>query len=440
MSFFLGWPIGANESDIWVGSVLVLGLSYTLSEKWARMRVSVRPGGIYGSYLEDPDADQTRRLCLLGCVATKNSEGDTVLKSSLANLSKPVTLKPCGERMWRSVFHSAVERACNSHTNLQTGLVLATLPGTYPKPTLCNLSLASNKHRPVIVLQPVMVMGLEERERPVLPDEAEGWGDIEYADSSPPDELDSDETIYDDVVKSGGSQGEEERQIPSTPPKSTRPPLSVEGDSPTYYSSAPSLKSPQKTPGNRQGGLGGLVAKARQVCAKVSTRDPSTGLDVKCTYLKVDTDSRLVEGLPGCALELTNVRTIFRANTAFGLLAYKGQGAWTSLTLRPLDLEDDDDAILLTSPPAPLLPSTSAIPFLDTATKAIFGPPKSSSEASAGSDQPEVILAPVVEPMLLLDCMRETLALVKNSEPIDDAPPLESPNKEKVEAPPPPST
>lgn len=154
------------------------------------------------------------------------------------------------------------------------------------------------------------------------------------------------------------------------------------------------------------------MVDAVQLCGKVYPARDASGVQEKPVFLKVDPDTALIEGLSGCAVQLTNVRTIFRAQTAFGLLAYKGQGAWTNLTLRPLDLEDDEDAMLLTSPPPPP-PST----LLNSATTMIFGASSTAAAKAASGSSSSILelpeLAPVLEPILLLESMREVLALAK---------------------------
>ena len=426
MSIYITWPIGPHESDIWYGTALGVGLSDSMSEKFGRMRISVRAGSVYGAYSESPEAQQTRRMCLLGCRVSLNEAGDTVVTSSLPTLSKPVVFKPCGESKWRAVFFSAMERACASYDSLQGGLALASLPGTFLKPTLCNVSLAANKHRPVLVLQPVVVSGLEQRDRPVGPDEEDGWGDVEYTDPEAP------------VVGACGGRGEgggsdtadgaaagsaassstttttnSSQSPPSSPAAKTAPGAAAAATAASSASSPPpsTPKSPSKPPGKRLGGVGSLMVDAVQLCGKVYPARDASGVQEKPVFLKVDPDTALIEGLSGCAVQLTNVRTIFRAQTAFGLLAYKGQGAWTNLTLRPLDLEDDEDAMLLTSPPPP--PPTT---LLNSATTMIFGASSTAAKAASGSS-PSILelpeLAPVLEPILLLESMREVLALAK---------------------------
>lgn len=256
---------------------MVQGLSDTLSSQYARMRVCVRACELLGGYLvEGATLSLTRRLLLVGCHATQSGLEDTVVEGP--KLSRPVLLKPCGEAQGRAAFHAAMVTACKA-LDPQAGLVFAVIPGTFKEPTLCALTLTSNKQRPLLELQPVTVWGLAQQP------------------------------------------------------------------------SAPSASS------------------ALRLCAKVQPAvDPSTGLPSLPIYLKAVAESSFAVQ-DGRFFVFSNVRPIFRVSTAFGLLSYKGQGAWKTLTLRAVDMERADDAdVFFPKPAAPPPQATSLLSSLGLAS------------------------------------------------------------------------
>ena len=146
--------------DLWTGTVLVSGLSDTHSERWARMRVLIRPYELLGCITDSPSpCVAVRRLLLLGCRLELDPSGDSILLGP-PTISRPVAFKPYGEASERAAFHAALQRALGAPA--PAGLALVTTTSSLPQPTLCLLSLASNKHRAVLVAQPVVAAGFEE--------------------------------------------------------------------------------------------------------------------------------------------------------------------------------------------------------------------------------------------------------------------------------------
>jgi hypothetical protein len=370
MSVYIGWFMGATEADTWSGEVLVQGLSDSVSSQWARMRVLVRPSEVLGAYADASEASASlvRRVLLVGCRVELNSDGDTVVRGS-QGLSKPVVFKPCGEAPWREAFHAAMAAACAALDPLG-GLVIATLPGMLPEPTLCTLSLTSNKQRPIMQLLPVTVWGLEQRARP-----ARGSAD----DAS-----------------GGGGAG-------------------AGGEGAAADGSAAGA------------GAGAAAAPAEgepQLCGKVhATPDPATGEPRKPIYLKLVADSALTE-LAGGAFEITNVRTIYRTKAAFGLLSYKAQGPWVTLHMRAVDMERDDDADLFFPPvPAAAPPATflSALGLGNSGAAAAAAVAAAATSAATATDEEEAApptAAPILDYESLLGCTQQVLELLASSQSV----------------------
>ena len=65
MSLGLNWPETTSESDLWMGDVLVQGLSDSLSEQFARMRCVVRPSELLGAYSSEGSSLPLQRRLLL---------------------------------------------------------------------------------------------------------------------------------------------------------------------------------------------------------------------------------------------------------------------------------------------------------------------------------------------------------------------------------------
>ena len=371
MSIPIGWVM-APELYLWMGDVLVQGLSDTLSSQFGRMRCAVRPSELLGCYSGEDDASATltRRLLLVGCSVTQNAEGDTVVQSSA--LSRPVLLKPCGEEMWRRLFHLAMEGACAALDPLE-GLAMVSLPGVLPQPTLCSLAFSSNKQRPIVQLQPVTVVGLEERARPARPGQDAGW------------------------AAEGGGEG-------------------VEKGSSAVGGGAGASSSSSSSSSNSGGGSSGsgVSAPSSQICGKVvPALDPATGTPCAPTFLKLIDESVLTE-LKGGALEVSNSRTIFRVQAAFGLLAYKGQGPWATLSLRAVDLERDDDAELFLPKPASAPPTATFLSALG------LGSTEAGDTVSATAQDPTGVF-PVLEHQALVSSFKGLLALLAGTETANSA-------------------
>ena len=149
---------------MWSGIALVSGLSDTHSERWARMRLLLRPSEVLGAIVADDSAPvvAVRRLLLLGC--TVELDGEDSIVSGPAAISRPVVFKPCGAAPVRAAFHAALLAARGALP--PPCLALVTTTSSVPQPTPCLLSFAANKHRAVLVVQPVVALGLEGGEPP----------------------------------------------------------------------------------------------------------------------------------------------------------------------------------------------------------------------------------------------------------------------------------
>ena len=156
---------------LWSGTVLVRGLSDSHSDKWARMRVIVSANGVlWGGHCDDRDSDASAtitlvpRLLLVGvtiesCTATaEGTIADEVCVKGAQGLSRDVFLRPCGEAVVRTQFIYAL-RGVNAPS--LSGLALVCLSSSNPRTrTPCIVTLMSNKHRLVLRLEPVCVLGL----------------------------------------------------------------------------------------------------------------------------------------------------------------------------------------------------------------------------------------------------------------------------------------
>jgi hypothetical protein len=367
MSFYVGWAVGPTEHDTWTGDILVQGLSDSLSTQFARMRCAVRPSELVGAYATDEaSASLTRRLLLVGCHVELTAEGDTVVLGS-ALLSRPVVLKPCGEPAWRAAFHQAMQAACVALDPLG-GLVVAALPGALPTPTLCTLAFTSNKQRPILQLLPVVVVGLEERAQQPPRRSQEGEG--------------------------GAAEAETEAATAAA-----------------AAAAAAAVAA------------GGAPAQQPLLCGKVvAAKDPATGLPFAPIFLKLVPESRL-NVLPRGILEVTNTRSIFRAQAAFGLLAYKGQGPWAALGVRAVDLERDDDAALFlprprAAPPAPASFISALVGGSASASSASDAQAAEAAAAAAAAAGPAPLVSPLLGFPALLAGLGDLLELLPGAQSV----------------------
>jgi hypothetical protein len=147
---------------LWSGVILVSGLSDSYSDKWARMRVVLFNGVLYGGYAGEAEASTVvvPRLLLLGTSILDSGVDDEVRIHSAEGLSREVGLRPCGEPANRAAFRIALREAA-ARAPCLSGLVLLSLSNASPsEATPCIVTLTSNKHRAVFKIEPVRVSGL----------------------------------------------------------------------------------------------------------------------------------------------------------------------------------------------------------------------------------------------------------------------------------------
>jgi hypothetical protein len=136
------------------------------------MRLLLRPSEVLGAIVADDSLPTVavRRLLLLGCTVELDGNGEDSIVCGPTTVSRPVVFKPCGAAPVRTAFHAALLAARGPLP--PPSLALVTTTSSLPRPTPCLITFASNKHRAVIVVQPVVALGLEGREAA-----GEGGGD-----------------------------------------------------------------------------------------------------------------------------------------------------------------------------------------------------------------------------------------------------------------------
>ena len=335
----------SSLTTLWSGTVLVSGLSDSHSEKWARMRTILSANGVLWGGHDSPTSTQVTlvpRLLLLG-VTIEQSTAHGAIEDELCvkgapNLSRDVFLRPCGESEMRASFSTALRAAAAGSPTLMSGLALVSLSSSAPRTrTPCILTLTSNKHRVILRLEPVRVVGLVNQEE-VVGVSASGSAAFGNSENNNNNDTDNDN---DSSTASTGTD--------------------TDTDTGTGTSSDADIPTNDETSSSR-------LAVWAKVVAPTTPNDGS-GDPI---YLKIAGDGVAVgEQSEGVTVA---VRCIARTRL-LGLINYKRTGTAQTLSARALELFARDVALLApTSPKTTPSPSPSSAPLQQQRTwGSLFG-------------------------------------------------------------------